>query len=181
MNNLINNFSYQATASLISDINSIAFQEKIFGFKLAVIIAGLILLAVIIYLLLRTNWLKFLLLESFVEFFTFKPYGVKKMNKSWLKIIARLDTFLESEYKVAVIEADDMLDSGLKKLGYAGKDLDERLGKINPAILSNIENVRETHKIRDLLVSDPNYRLDLDRAQKILEVYKTALQNLQIL
>ncbi len=181
MNNLINNFSYQATASLISDINSIAFQEKIFGFKLAAIIAGLILLAATIYLLLRTNWLKFLFLESFVEFFTFSPYGVKKMNKAWLKIIARLDTFLESEYKVAVVEADDMLDNSLKKLGYAGKDLDERLNKISPAILSNLEDLREARKTRGLLVSDPNFHMDLDRTQKILDIYKQALQKLQIL
>lgn len=181
LNALINNFSHQTTASLISDINSLAFQEKIFGFKLAVVIAGLILLIAIIYLFLRTNWLKFLFWESFVEFFTLSPYGIKKMNKSWLKIIARLDTFLESEYKVAVVEADDMLDNGLKKLGYAGKDLDERLNKMSPTILSNIEDLREAHKTRGLLVTDPNFRVDLDRTQKILDTYKQALQKLQIL
>ena len=101
------------------------------------------------------------------------------MVKAWAKITSRLETGLESEYKLAVIEADSILDNILNRMGFSGETLGERLNKLTVATLPNCEQVREAHKIRNNIVHDPSYRLGLDEAKRVLGIYQQALRDLQ--
>lgn len=149
--------------------------------KILFIIFALVLFAGIVYFLATTNYLQFRILQDMAEFFSYKPYGVKRMTKSWKKIFKRLEVPDESEYKLAVIEADDLLDGVLKRLGYGGNNLKERLANITKIILPSIDSVREANAIRDSIVHDPDYHLTLDQARKLLEIYEQALRELQAL
>lgn len=169
------------TDSIISYLVSPAIQKMLLIPKIIVLFFWFSLLGFVIYLLLTTNWLRFRFLESLMEFFTYKPYGVKKLDKTWKKVIARLETMNESEYKLAVIEADDLLETILKKMGYPGKDLESRLKNLTSATISNIDQVFTAHKTRDDIVHDPDYRLDVEQTRKILEIYERAFRNLQAL
>jgi len=147
--------------------------------KILVIVFFLILLVfIVIFTFWKTSWLKIRILLDFFEFFTYRPYGVKKLAKQWAKIMTRLASGLESEYKLAVIEADSMFDDILKKMGYSGETLGERLKKISSAILPNIEEIGQAHKIRNNIVHDPDFRLSLDEAKKALTIYEKALTEL---
>ncbi len=164
---------------IISFINSPGFIKGISISKIIFIVFSIIFLIGVIFFLIRSNWIKRLIVEDLVEIFTYRPYGVRKILKQWNKIISRLDTGLESEYKLAVIEADSMVDDILVRMGYPGETLGERLEKLTSAILPNIEQVREAHKIRNNVVHDPDYILTLDTAKKALSIYEQALNNLQ--
>ena len=88
---------------------------------------------------------------------------------------------MESEHKLAVIEADSMLDNILKRMGFGGESLGERLEKLTVASLPNIEDAKEAHKIRSNIIHDPAYKLSLDEAKRIIEIYEKALTDLQAL
>lgn len=167
--------------NIISYITSFEIQAKLLPVKIAFLTVALFFLMMIVFTLLRTQLLQLLFFQDFVEFFTYRPFGAKRMTKAWNKILRRLDAAVESEYKLSVIEADDMLDGSLKRMGYEGQTLEERLQKLTSATLSNIEQVYEAHKIRNNIVHDPDYRLSLDEAKKTLEIYGQAFQDLQIL
>ena len=147
--------------------------------KILFTVVALILLGFIIFALVKTFWLRRLLIWDLVEFFSFRPYGARKVVKDWAKIAARLETGLESECKLAVIEADSMLNDILKRMGFGGETLGERLEKLTAATLPNLEQVLEAHKIRNNIVHDPDYRLTLDEAKRVLDVYEQALRDLQ--
>ena len=153
-------------------------DNVIFILKIIFIILSLALFGFIIFSLSKSSWLKFLILEDLSEFFSFKPAGSKKTEKMWNKIIKRLDTGLESEYKLAVIEADNIVDDILKKMGFSGNALDERLKIINPVILPNVNQVKEIHQIRNNIIHDPDYKLSLEETKKILDVYEESLREL---
>lgn len=146
--------------------------------KIIFIIVGLIFLGSIIFLLIKSSWLKYSILYDAAEILTYRPFGVKKIVKTWTKIMARLDTGLESEYKLAVIEADSILDDILKRMQYGGASLGERLEKITVATIPNIEAVWGAHKTRNNIVHDPDYKLSLDEAKKVLDVYVETFRNL---
>jgi len=167
--------------SIISFITSPDFQEKLFPIKIIFGAVFGILFVAILVLLLKTRWLRKLLLEDLAEFFTFKPYGAKKGVKQWAKILKRLDTGLESEYKLALIEADSFLDEILIRMGFTGDSLEERFKKVTQTVLPNIEEVEEAHKTRNNIVHDPDYRLAQGEAREILSVYEKAFQDLDIL
>lgn len=164
--------------STISLITSPPFGNLITVLKIISIGLSLVFIAFIIFFLSKTNWLKFRLTQDLIEIATFKPLGTKKALKQWMKIKERLETALESEFKLAVIEADAMLEDVLKKMGYKGETLGERLKQVNVDILPNIEEIRGAHQTRNNLVHDPDYRLSLDEAKKVISSYETALTDL---
>jgi len=167
--------------TIISFLTSVEIQEKLFPVKVAFLAVSGIFLAIIIFVLLTTHYLQWLFLQDFWEFLTFRPFGAKRITRRWKKILKRLETETESEYKLAVIEADNMLDTSLKRMGYLGQNLEERLDKLTSATLPNIEEVREAHQVRNNIVHDPDYRLSLDEARKTLDIYDQAFRSLQIL
>lgn len=166
---------------LILKIITLPSYGLVFKIKIFFIILSAIFAALIIFFLVKTNWLKFLLLYDLEEVTTVKPHGAKKAGKNWEKIIKRLDSGLESEYKLSVIEADNLLTNYLENMGFGGATLEEKLEKLTSATLPNIEEAKEIHSVRNKIVRDPDFRLSKEDAKKTLAVYEKSLSDLQVL
>lgn len=167
------------TEDLISYL--ISPPPQIIILKIFFIVFFLFLLFGIIYLLSKNRWLRLLFFQDLVEILTFRSYGLRKITKDWTKIIERLEKGSLSEAKLAIIEADDLLNDVLKRMGYEGESLGERIEQLTPDIISNLTEVLEAHKIRNNIIYDPDYRLSLDETRRILSLYKKALLDLEVL
>jgi len=154
--------------------------EILLSLKILCIVIFLFFLVIIFHSLRKSSWLRNRFLQDMTEFLTYRPYGVKKIVKIWSKIKGRLESGSESEYKLAVIEADSILNDILERMGFKGETLGNRLKQVTTAILPSIEEVGEAHKIRNNIVHDPDYKLTLDQTQKALEIYERALRDLQV-
>ena len=139
----------------------------------------LFFLIAIIYILSKSNYLKLLWGKDVGELFAETPYVAKKITKIWDKVVKRLESKSESDSKLALIEADGILDGVLKRIGYDGETLGDRLKQLTSAHLSNLDDVWKAHKIRNNIVHDPSYRLSLDEAKESLAIYEKALQDLE--
>ena len=128
-----------------------------------------------------TSWFRVSFWWDLLSFFTFTPTGRKKTARQWMKISERLATGLESEYKLAVIEADSMFDDILKKMGYGGETLGERLDKIPATLVPNVETLKLAHKTRNNVVHDPDYKLELQEAKSALSAFEKVLVDLGVL
>jgi len=148
--------------------------------KIIFIIFALIFLGSIIILLLKSTWLKRRLLEDLVEIVVYRPFGAKRTFKQWAKISKRLETEKEAECKLAIIEADGLLNDILRKMGYSGETMGEILKQLDSATLPSIDPIWEAHKTRNNVVHDPDYKLTLDQAKKVLGVYEKALRDLEM-
>jgi hypothetical protein len=164
---------------LISFFISPSFTEWLLIIKIIFIVLSLLFICFIIFALMKSSWLKFRFLYDAVELLTYRPFGVRKMEKNWKKITARIDTGLESEYKLAVIEADNMLNEILNKMGYGGESLGERLEKLTAATLPDIEGIREVHQVRNNIIHDPNYKLSLNETRRLLDIFEKAFKDLE--
>jgi len=149
--------------------------------KILFIIFGLIFLSFIIFALIKTSWLKRMIIWDLQDFLSFRSLRASKVVKKWQKIKKRLEGGIESEAKLAVIEADKILDETLKKMGFSEETLGKKLDKLTAASLPNIEEVKQIHKIRNNIIYDPTYRLDFEEAKKALLIYEKALTDLQVL
>jgi len=156
-------------------------QAKILPWKITFLAISVVFLIGLIILFLNTNYLRLLFFQDLTEFFTRRQFGAKRITGAWNKILRRLERATEPEYKLAAIEADDMLDNSLKRMGYGGQNLEERLKKITAVTVPNIAEVLEAHQTRNAIVRDPDYRLSLDEARRILDIYAQAFRHLQIL
>lgn len=156
------------------------FSGIIVYLKIIFIILALVFLFGIFILILKSTWLERRFLEDWTEFFIYRPLGLKKTFKDWAKISKRLEVGQEADYKLAVIEADGLLNDVLSKMGYGGETIVDRLKQIDSAILPNIDKALEVHKIRNNIVHDPDYQLTLVQATEILKVYEESLRHLEM-
>ena len=142
---------------------------------------GIGMLAFIIWVIWNFSWKQFVLLFDLTEFFTFRAYGTGGLTNRWKNVLRRLETPNEEEYKLAVLEADAMLDQTLARMGFAGDTMADRLVKVSTGIISNLSEIRQANAIRNNIVHDPNYRLTLSEARRIIEVYETAFEGLDLI
>lgn len=102
-----------------------------------------------------------------------------KLLKQWELIEKRLSSDVESQYKVAIIEADKLVEGILGNMGYAGKNMKEKLEKIQPGQIENFEELTRTHEIRNHIVYDADFRVNKEVAKEALVVYKQFLREIE--
>lgn len=130
----------------------------------------------------RTDWFNWWILWDLKEFLSYRPYGIKMVTKEWAKIKKRAEGKAEGDYKMAIIEADDLLNWTLKNLQVGLETLEETLKKrINADTLPNIEKVKEAHKVRVDIVGDPDFKITSEKIGEVLGIYEEALRHLNVL
>jgi len=108
---------------IISFILNPTFSGWLLVLKILCLIFSLIFFGFIIFALIKTSWLKRMIIWDLQEFLTYRPFGVSKIAGKWQKIKKRLEAGIESEAKLAIIEADSMLDGILDRMGFGGRTL----------------------------------------------------------
>ncbi len=104
----------------------------------------------------------------------------EEIAKRWSEIEKLMNGQSEIEFKMAVLEADKILDGGLKSLGIAGTTTGERLKVVG----SNNPKLRDLwfgHKIRNRLVHEPSYHLSRSEAVAAIKSFKQGLKDLRLL
>jgi len=153
----------------------------LFYLKIIFITIGAVLSFGIIVILINTSWAKFRFLEGWTEFLIYRPFGVNRTFKQWVKISKRLEPGKAEDYKMSLIEADSLLDDVLKRMGFKGENMKERLEQAAAAkTLSDIENIQKAHKLRNNIVHDPDYNLSLDKTKETLQAYEKAFRDLEL-
>ena len=77
----------------------------------------------------------------------------------------------------AVVEADRLFDKALRKKGFAGKSMGERLTKAQ-RVISNNEGAWFGHKLRNKIEADPEAKLKESEVKQALIGIRQALKDL---
>lgn len=133
-----------------------------------------------VFLLYRASWLRYKYLDPYTELLKQKPYGTKKEFKKWNKINKRIESGNKTDYRMAIIEADDILKDVLKKMKYKEEFLDDILKEVNNRVLPSIEEVKKAHQVRNKVMYDSDYEITQDQARNILKIYQQALRELEM-
>ena len=97
------------------------------------------------------------------------------------QIQMRLQLSEQNQWKLAILEADHILNEILKMSGYLGAKLEDKLDLISEAQLSNVEEISNVHKIRDKISADPSFAVSQEEAREIIDVYKKSFIELNLL
>lgn len=176
ISNFFNNFPTKNLINFIFHPNSggiLLFLKVIF------IIISAILIINIFFLVKTNSWLKWRYKNNWVEFLQYKVPEAADISKKWRKVEELLKSKKESNYKLAILEADSLLSQALKMDGYNGETMEEQLKKVDPADISDIEPVLRAHQIRNRIVANPEEKLSYEEAQKVVESFEKAFENLQ--
>jgi len=160
---------------------AIDWQGIIVPLKIISVILSVFFIFFIIIILfkIRKNIKKNLL--TIVKSITAPDSFKKELDKKWESVMNKLEKNNESDYKLALIEADNIFDDLLKKSGYQGEDMGERLKQITKAQLANIDDLWQAHKVRNRIAHEPGFKLTHAQAKRAIEIYQRAAEDLEVL
>ncbi|HSX18009.1 MAG TPA: hypothetical protein VLE51_01475 [Candidatus Saccharimonadales bacterium] len=104
-----------------------------------------------------------------------RPLNHRYYEEKWTEVLARVKT--PEGMVLAVIDADKLLDDALRKRGYKGKTMGERLVAAQRDLSSN-DSVWYAHKLRNRLVHEPDVRLRKNEAKNALAGIRQGLRDL---
>ena len=104
----------------------------------------------------------------------------EETDTRWKEIEAHAASQNVSDWKLALIDADALIDEILRRAGYQGKTMGERLKQIEPSDLDHLADLWEAHKLRNRIAHEGERveRRDIDRA---MEQYRLVLKELKFL
>jgi hypothetical protein len=70
-------------------------------------------------------------------------------NKRWLDALAHTESENPNDWRLAIIEADIMLEELLGSLGFAGLTIGDKLKRASPQFFKSIDEAWAAHKVRN--------------------------------
>lgn len=165
-----------------SFILSLELQSNLLFLKIIFFGLTLFLIGFLIFFLLRARWLKFIFIYPFAEFLSKNIFGARKAKRQWKKILKKRGNFQEKDYKKSIIKVDKLLDRILAEIVPFFQDttFEERVSKLGYATLSNLDEIREAHKICNKIREDSNYELSIEEGKNVLSIYEQSFRDLGV-
>ncbi|MDD5551871.1 MAG: hypothetical protein PHI88_01775 [Candidatus Pacebacteria bacterium] len=146
------------------------------------LLAILIFLTVIIWALWKSSWIYWYISADFLDFARGgKTAGENAIQKKWKKIKKRIESPSEANWKLAVIESEEIVENVLSKMGYKGEGIKEKLKNVKEAQIPNVSDLISAHDIFINILADPDYKFTRDKAVKIFSSFEEFLKNAEVL
>ncbi len=108
--------------------------------------------------------------------------GQSPSNARWLKIIDHINSKNPSDWRLAILEADIVLDEMLSKMGYQGETVSDKLKAIDQGEFTSINSAWEAHKIRNAIAHEGSDFLISEReAKRIVGLYETVFKEFKFI
>lgn len=104
-------------------------------------------------------------------------FNVQEYQTRWLKIENSLEKGDERSYRLAIIDADKLVDRALNEMGIPGKSMGEKLKKIGNR-LPDIQKLWHAHKLRNQIVHESDFEISYNQARQALSIFRQTLKNL---
>ena len=98
--------------------------------------------------------------------------GVSK-NERWRKVLTYIFSINSADWKLAIIEADSMLESLMEELGFRGENLGERLKTATRETFRPLTAAWEVHTVRNKIAHEGlGYDISQHEAKRIIALYE---------
>jgi len=149
-------------------------------YVIALVLSG-ILLWMTIYFIAKSNWISTRIIEKGMDYFGVGDVGRYRQLRAWNNVVKRMQTGDMSNWKLAIMGADHVLDEIMKASGLRAPTADERFQQLGPEFFSNLAELQEAHRIRNRSAQEPDFIISKEDALKVLRVYKKSFQEAGLL
>jgi hypothetical protein len=140
----------------------------------------IVLVIGIVFVALRTQQVRKAETERILAHVAQRPTVQK--NARWEKVLAHGATDNPNDWRLAILEADVMLDELVATFAYAGNTLGERLKQANKGDFKTLDNAWEAHRIRNTIAhTGTEFVLSKREAQRVLELYASVLREFHVI
>ncbi len=116
--------------------------------------------------------------DAFLETGTKAP----RQNERWERILKHAHSDNPAEWRVAIIEADIMLDELLSTLNYPGDGIGEKLKAVEPSDMLTLDKAWEAHKVRNRIAhSGQDFNLTDRETRRVVSLFEEVFKEYQII
>jgi hypothetical protein len=103
-------------------------------------------------------------------------------NQKWERVIEHINSTNSSDWKLAIIEADIMLDDLLRAAGYHGDSVGEMLKAVEKSDFTTIEAAWEAHKTRNQIAHQGGgFDITERDAKRVIALYESVFKEFQVI
>jgi len=103
-------------------------------------------------------------------------------NEKWERVLSHINSANASDWRLAIIEADVMLDDLLKTLGLPGDSLGERLKAVEKSDMLTLDYAWEAHRVRNQIAhAGSDYPLSEREARRAVTLYESVFREYKII
>lgn len=105
------------------------------------------------------------------------PPAFSEVNPKWLKVIEHIKSDNSADWKLAILEADIMLDAMLEKMGYPGQTISEKLKLVEKSDFDTLDYAWEAHKIRNSIAHEgSDFVVTKEEAERVITMFETVFK-----
>jgi hypothetical protein len=103
----------------------------------------------------------------------------KQKNVRWDKVEEYMKSVNPSDWKIAILEADNILDEVVERMGYQGSTLGERMKMIEASDFPYLDEAWQAHKVRNSIAhKGTDYPLTRSEADQTIDIYHRVFREL---
>lgn len=155
-------------------------QHNILLVKILFIVFSVFCLFGVIYLYKKTGYLHLDQMETWDILKDYKDYGLNKIQKKWKKIRQSFEKDDAVYWKVALLEAEKLIDEILVRMGLGPGTMEDRLSRASTDEIPNLQDLVRVRSLCQDIARDPDYRLDKDTAEGAFGVFEKTLIAMQV-
>jgi len=107
---------------------------------------------------------------------------VRKENPRWKQVQSHINSQNPGEWRLAIIEADTILEDMTQKMGIPGINLGERLKNTEQSDFLTLQLAWEAHKVRNRIAHEGStFNLTQKEAQKTIENYEEVFKEFEFI
>ncbi len=173
-----NVYNFFGIKDFIYFISSPSIQDTLWPVKIVFIFFTLFFLCAVIWFYANSSYIQTHFLQDFTEMFSKETAESKKFIKSWKNIKARMDSGSDPQLRLAIIEADDLLNQTLQDADYQGDTFEAMVQSAAKKIPDDVQLVLQAHQVRNAIVYEPDFVLTKEAAATALDAYESAIKKL---
>lgn len=105
----------------------------------------------------------------------------KIVEGPWQDILKKLDSDNPSDWNLAVIQADSLVDNILKEMGLPGETMGERMKTLDHSRLASLDDLWEAHRIRNQIAHETDRTATKHKAAYAISLFGKVLKELEYL
>ena len=107
---------------------------------------------------------------------------VEVKNKKWEQVLKYMNSGSASDWRLAIIEADVMLDELLRTLGYLGESVGEMLKSVDKNDFLTLDEAWEAHKVRNTIAhTGGEFQLNERETKRVIALFEKVFKEFEII
>jgi hypothetical protein len=103
-------------------------------------------------------------------------------NPQWQKILNHTESTNETDWRLAILEADIMLDDLLNNMGLPGDTIADKLKMVEKSDFTTLDNAWEAHKVRNQIAHEGiSFMLNQREAKRVIGLYESVFNEFKII